>query len=287
MAGEKKENHKEKEACFVIMPISDPEEYTEGHFKRVYEDIFKVAIEGAGFIPIRADDVHRTNLIHVDILRKLIESPMAICDLSSRNPNVLFELGVRQAFDKPTVLVQEEGTPKIFDINVLRMVEYKKTLGYRDVLEAQRSIQAFILETKKATAENEGLGSLINLLSLTAPARLNESTIDNQDILKFIMSEISSLKADFQHSLNRREDRMIYSRRTSSVERLTRDFLELRDAIEKGGDRSEIQRSAAMIRESIRRHLDFSTSPTTKRELDYMLHYLSKVLHQDYEDTLK
>lgn len=39
----------EKERCFVIMPISDPEEYEDGHFKNVYEDIFKPAIEAAGY----------------------------------------------------------------------------------------------------------------------------------------------------------------------------------------------------------------------------------------------
>ena len=66
-----------------------------------------MASDTAGFKSVRADEVRQTNLIHLDVLQKLIESPMAICDLSSRNPNVLFELGLRQAFDKPVVLVQE------------------------------------------------------------------------------------------------------------------------------------------------------------------------------------
>lgn len=72
--------------CFVIMPISDPEGYPSGHFARVYEDIFKPAIQAAGYEPKRADDVLETNLIQLDLLRRLLEAPMAICDLSSRNP---------------------------------------------------------------------------------------------------------------------------------------------------------------------------------------------------------
>lgn len=87
--------------CFVIMPISDSEDYTSGHFGRVYEHIIKPACELAGFKPIRADDIMTTNYIALDIIKNIIESEMAICDLSSRNPNVLYELGIRQAFNLP------------------------------------------------------------------------------------------------------------------------------------------------------------------------------------------
>lgn len=116
--------------CFVIMPISDVDGYDKGHFLRVYEDIVKPAVEQTEFSAIRADEVKETNFIHLDILKKIINAPIAICDLSSRNPNVLFELGIRQAFDKPTVLIQEKGTPKIFDIGPLRYLEYSKSMKY-------------------------------------------------------------------------------------------------------------------------------------------------------------
>lgn len=118
----------ENNDCFIIMPIADHPDYKQGHFKRVYEDIIKPACQAAGYRAVRADDVAQTNLIHLDILQKLLESPMAICDLSTRNPNVLFELGLRQAFDKPTILIQEVGTPQIFDINLFRYTQYRNVL---------------------------------------------------------------------------------------------------------------------------------------------------------------
>src|ERR1044071_6759240 len=127
----------DKPHCFVIMPISDPDGYVPGHFKHVFDDIFAPACDKAGFCPIRADQVRQTNLIHLDILQKLIESPMALCDLSSRNPNVLFELGLRQAFDKPVVLVREVGTSDIFDIGPLRYTEYHRERVYHEVLADQ------------------------------------------------------------------------------------------------------------------------------------------------------
>ena len=78
----------DKKECFVIMPISDAEGYDKGHFTRVYEHLVKPAVIEAGFEPMRADDTSKANFIVVDILKQILESDMAICDLSSRNPNV-------------------------------------------------------------------------------------------------------------------------------------------------------------------------------------------------------
>ena len=193
--------------CFVIMPIAEPDGYDKGHFRKVYEDILKVACEKAGFNPVRADEVKQTNLIHLDILQKLIDSPIAICDLSNRNPNVLFELGLRQAFDKPTVLVQEVGTPKIFDISPLRYTEYRKELKYREVLEDQGFITEALKATKQATENGEGVNSIISLLSLSSPASLKEVTDnDAAKMLQIVMSEMNDLRADFRKTLNRNHE---------------------------------------------------------------------------------
>lgn len=74
------------------MPISNPDGYEANHFQDVYENLIKSACQKAGFKAVRADDIKQTNLIHLDVIQRLIQSPMAICDLSNRNPNVLFEL---------------------------------------------------------------------------------------------------------------------------------------------------------------------------------------------------
>lgn len=192
--------------CFIIMPIADHSDYKDGHFKRVYEDILAPACRGAGYRPVRADDVAQTNLIHLDILQKLLESPMAICDLSTRNPNVLFELGLRQAFDKPTVLVQEVGTPQIFDINLFRYTQYRNGLDYRDVLADQKSIQKVLEETKLAVQENRSVNSIIKLLSIMEPAKLQDtSNFGEKEYFSILMNEISSIKKQLITTKNQNE----------------------------------------------------------------------------------
>ena len=58
---------------------------------------------------------------------------MALCDLSNRNPNVLYELGLRQAYDKPVVLVQDDKTERIFDVSGINTVSYKKAIVYMKI----------------------------------------------------------------------------------------------------------------------------------------------------------
>jgi hypothetical protein len=196
----------DKPECFVIMPISDPEGYDAGHFRRVYEDLFVPACDKAGFCATRADQVRQTNLIHLDVLQKIINSPMALCDLSSRNPNVLFELGLRQAFDKPVVLVQEVGTPPIFDINPLRYTNYRKEMSYRQVIEDQQEISDAIKATKEDIGNSKSINSIVKLLSLTQPASLTSiSEVDKDSaLLHVIMNEIGNLRAEIKNTKTRR-----------------------------------------------------------------------------------
>ena len=182
--------------CFIITPIADPDGYPDGHFKHVYENIIKPACATTGLSAVRADDVKQTNLIHLDILQKLIDSPIAICDLSTRNPNVLFELGIRQAFDKPVVLIQEKGTPKIFDITPLRYLEYSKEMKYHDVLKSQRELSESIEATMSADGDSGNVNSIVKLLALSSPASIPDIQGDSKDSFAFdvLQSEMQDMR---------------------------------------------------------------------------------------------
>lgn len=60
----------------------------------------------------------------------------------------MFELGIRQAIDKPVVLIQEKGTQKIFDIVPLRYLEYSKDMKYHEVLESQKKYKKQLKQQK-------------------------------------------------------------------------------------------------------------------------------------------
>lgn len=196
--------NKEDIQCFVIMPISSQNGYEDGHFQLVYEDIIKPAIENAGMIPFRADETKNTNLIQLDILKNVIESPIAICDMSAKNPNVFYELGMRQAFDLPTVLLRDEITDAPFDINRLRYVTYKKGMKHRDVKDAVELLSQTLIETYAKRDDKTEINSLIRLMELANPAKLNQVELSaearyeklNELHLKEIIASINSLREE-------------------------------------------------------------------------------------------
>ncbi|RGY17661.1 hypothetical protein DXA51_02330 [Bacteroides caccae] len=205
----------ENKNCFVIMPIADCDGYEKGHFAHVYDDIIKPAIDKTEFNAIRADEVKETNFIHLDILKKLIDAPIAVCDLSTRNPNVLFELGIRQAFDKPVVLIQEKGTPKIFDIAPLRYLEYSKEMKYHEVLESQKSLQEAIEATKAAEGDSGNINSIVKLMALSSPAIIPNLDNSNKEVLALdvMRSQMNDLKMMMEMMVH--EGRKGISRRSS------------------------------------------------------------------------
>lgn len=186
--------------CFVIMPISDAEPYVKGHFHRVYDFIIKPSCQMAGFNPIRADQVANTNFIVLDIVKKIVESDMAICDLSSRNPNVLYELGIRQSFNRPVTIIRDKITPRVFDISGFRDIEYDENLRIDNVEE----IISVIAQTLKNTYETAGeeINSLTDLLGIRAAAIDKKIEISNDtelilNSIAAINSRINSLEGKF------------------------------------------------------------------------------------------
>lgn len=187
----------QNKTCFVIMPIADMEGYDTGHFSRVYEYLIKPACINAGFEPHRADIVAASNYIIIDILRKILDSDMVICDLSGRNPNVLYELGVRQAFNLPTVLIKDIKTPKIFDIQGLRYTEYNHALRIDEVQKERERIELSISETAENTHD---INSMIQLLGVQAAPLPHKVELSNEtsvilESLKDISVRISNIES--------------------------------------------------------------------------------------------
>ncbi len=179
-----------KPVCFVIMPISDIHGYESGHFGRVYEHLLKPAIIAAGYAPVRADDAVKTDYIVVGIIQKIVESEMVICDFSARNPNVMYELGIRHAFNKPVTLIKDRRTEKVFDIQGLRYTEYDDTLRIDAVNKDVAKISAAIKETASAGGKN--LNSVVQLAGIRAAEVPAGQTVSADTQL--LLSAIASLE---------------------------------------------------------------------------------------------
>ncbi|GMB70627.1 hypothetical protein ACIPTR_20350 [Pectobacterium sp. CHL-2024] len=180
-----------KKTCFVIMPIADVPSYDTGHFTRVYHHIIKPACDLANFEAIRADDINSSHMIVVDILKKIVECDIAICDLSSRNPNVLYELGLRQAFNKKTVLIKDNKTENIFDVQGFRYAQYDSNLRVDNVNSQVVKISEALKETINSKSD---INSVVQLLQIE-PANIESKTklTEGDTYLLNAINEIKSI----------------------------------------------------------------------------------------------
>jgi hypothetical protein len=123
-----------EKTCFIAMPITthpDQAEIYRGdrhHWIHVMDHLFGPAIEAVGFKVIKPIS-KGTAMIHADIVKHLSTSDMVLCDLSSLNANVFFELGVRTSLDKPIAIVKDEKMKVIpFDLSGTNVHTYDSAL---------------------------------------------------------------------------------------------------------------------------------------------------------------
>src|SRR5437868_12468215 len=133
---------------FVAMPFGVKEGID---FNRVYSDLIKSSLEGAGFEVFRADEEERAGNIRIDMFQELLLADLVVVDLSIDNPNVWYELGVRHAL-RPRGVIQIQGKREYlpFDVYVDRAVRYHVKDGAPDPdqLEADRQkIREFATST--------------------------------------------------------------------------------------------------------------------------------------------
>ena len=95
----------EKRTVFVIMPFSGTETHDEAEWTNIYETILKPAVEACGYLCERAR-ISTGSLIKT-IVGDLRNSTIVLADITDRNPNVFYELGVRHSLSKRTIIVAQ------------------------------------------------------------------------------------------------------------------------------------------------------------------------------------
>jgi hypothetical protein len=94
-------------------------------FDEIYRTFIVPACGSLGWKCRRIDEVIFAGAISKEIVKFLAWSEVVIADLTSANPNVYFELGIRQSLsERLTVLIAHAGTQLPFDIHDQRVVFY-------------------------------------------------------------------------------------------------------------------------------------------------------------------
>lgn len=105
------------DTCFVMMPF--------GHWlDTYYKDIFVPAIKEAGMEALRADELFSTGTVIEQIWEQIQKAKILLADLSGKNANVFYELGLAHAAHKPVVFTSARLEDVPFDLRHLRVIIY-------------------------------------------------------------------------------------------------------------------------------------------------------------------
>jgi hypothetical protein len=173
--------------CFTIMPFG-------GWFDTYYESIYVPAIEAAGLMPCRADDLYRPSTIIHDIWSYTQSAKLVLADLSGKNANVFYELGLAHALAKPAILVTESMDDVPFDLRALRVLEYNKNEArWGEVL--QQKISAAIAEVLAAP-----LQSVLPAFLTVKPESKTKAVSEHEKQFLELKREIDLLRSEVARS---------------------------------------------------------------------------------------
>jgi hypothetical protein len=175
-----KEGEKNENICFTIMPFG-------GWFDKYYEHVYRPAIEAAGLVPRRADDLYAPSAIVHDIWNLTKAAKIILADLTGKNPNVFYELGLAHAIARPAILVTQTMDDVPFDLRSLRVIVYDRN-GPNWGADLRNSIEASIREVL-ASPTKSVLPSFLQIddshkLSVTATEKELISLRQDVDLLK-------------------------------------------------------------------------------------------------------
>lgn len=107
----------DEDLCFILMPIKEP-------FNRIYQDHIIPVVKSCNFNPLRADDIFTSSSIVEDIWEHINRAKLIISDVSGKNPNVFYELGIAHTIGKDVIIITQNKDDIPFDLRHIRYFLY-------------------------------------------------------------------------------------------------------------------------------------------------------------------
>lgn len=195
------EGQEDSKVCGIVRPIAGTSEiYTALHWENVDEIISEAATK-AGFKPNLVSDTNEVSVIHKTIINNLYNNDIVVVDVSSKNPNVMFELGIRLTFDKPTVIIKDELTNYSFDTAVIEHLQYPADLHYQSIVKFKDKLTNKIL----ATADKHN--SFLKNFGQFAVSKLETTILPESEYiiraLESLKKDISTIKSNIDNSASK------------------------------------------------------------------------------------
>ncbi|MFW2077483.1 hypothetical protein ACG94X_07100 [Acinetobacter sp. ULE_I010] len=179
--------------CGIIMPIATMgSEYTAEHWEDV-RAIIDTAVKRAGFEPRIVSDSEDSTIIHKSIINNIYNDEIIICDVSNKNANVMFELGMRLAFNKPVVIIKDDKTGYSFDTSNIEHIGYRKDLRHNTVEKFINDLSRKIKATYEAP-KKEGYQPFLSHFGKFEVAKIENKSIEGGEALEKLLNKMGEME---------------------------------------------------------------------------------------------
>jgi hypothetical protein len=170
--------------CFVISPIGDADSDIRIAADFFLEDIVKAALNDR-FVVTRADMYSNVGNITNQVIEAIHEADLIVADLTGRNANVYYELGVAHTFGRHVVPMITLGEPAIpFDNYAERTISFSlKTV------QSKATARSELVAAVKATLNKPVSNPVTNALGLAKAA----SGDDTQQLIANLVNQVATL----------------------------------------------------------------------------------------------
>jgi hypothetical protein len=194
--------------CGIVMPMSAIDGCGADHWEEVLAILEDVA-ETAGFEPNLVSTAEEVGVIQKRIVENLHQNPIVVCDVSGRNPNVMFELGLRLAFDKPTIIVKDDKTIYAFDTSPIEHLPYPRDLRFPKIVTFKALLAAKLQATLTHAAENPEYSPFLGHFGPFKVAAVETKVVPGQE---FIIDKLAQIEQMIQGlSIHRAFERLSHA----------------------------------------------------------------------------
>lgn len=110
------------DAAFVICQIGNPGSQTRARTDELCDFVLKPPLEERGLRLARADEDPTPGTVSVQIIQAIVDAKVVVADLTGRNANVYYELGVAHSFAKPLLILVDSTDSLAFDLQGERAI---------------------------------------------------------------------------------------------------------------------------------------------------------------------
>lgn len=205
---------KESVTVGIVMPIAPIDGCSSEHWQEVKQIIIESIKASEKYeITIKlVSDAEDIGIIQKRIVQNLYTSDIVVCDVSAKNPNVMFELGMRLAFDKPVVIVKDSETGYSFDTGIIEHLEYPRDLRFQRIIEFKQKLLEKTEKTLEISRKTPEASSFLGNFAITKSASIPQKEAKFDEI---ILEAVSDLQKEIRMLRNRVDNSQISDVRTT------------------------------------------------------------------------